>query len=108
MLNNFQNQQQVNSFKWKVTYLLCCYAFPVSHSFDMCTRRKNPLKPVDVWMLKRDPRLRTRWGLCPKDNCTTKNQHTEEERQQFVLTSRIFLSLHYSDLGLEKCYEVLN
>lgn len=59
-------------------------------------------------MLKRDPRLKTRLVLCPKDNYTTKNQHSEEEKQKFVLTSRIFLSLHYSDLRLEKCYEVLN
>lgn len=108
VLNNLQNQQQVSDIKWEVTYLLCCYAFPVSDFFDICTRRKNPLKPVEVWMLKGDPRLKTRWVLCPKDNCINKNKHTEEERQKFVLTSRIFLSLHCSDLRLGKYYEVLN
>lgn len=30
-----------HSLKWKVTYLLCCYAFLMSHSSNVCTRRKK-------------------------------------------------------------------
>lgn len=106
IISKINSKSTALSGKLHTSYVVMLFLCLIPLTFAL--GEKNPLKPVEVWMLKRDPRLQTRWGLCPKDNCTTKNQRTEEKRQQFVLTSRIFLSLHYSDLGLEKCYEVLN